>query len=222
LANGNVLVADGNGGSLLKEIEIATQSVIATYNIGLTLHDGDLAGACIQSGGLSTGCFGAEILEFNQGLQTNGLAVHADRSEATTALGQPDASNAPGGFVSLGVGGSITIGFSGVVYDAPGNDIRIWETSFSGDVCGAGDDESADIDLSQDGINFVSVGSICRDGEVDIADTGLEYVSAIRITNSASTGTSDGYDVDGIEAINGCSAPPVIEEGDCYATEVVE
>ena len=44
-----------------------------------------------------------------------------------------------------------------------------------------------------------------------MADAGLAYVSAIRITNSASTGSLDGYDVDGVEAINGCSNEPVIE-----------
>ncbi len=222
LTNGNVLLADGNGGSLLKEVEIASQSVVATHDIGLPLFNGDLAGACIESGGLNTQCYGSEILGFEQGLQTNGNAVPLDRSDATAALGQPDASNAAGGFVSLGEGGSITIGFGGVIYDAPGNDIRIWETSFSGDACGGADDEQADIELSQDGINFVSAGSICRDGEVDIAGTGLDYVAAIRITNSASTGSLDGYDVDGVEAINGCENNPVVENGDCYATEVVE
>ncbi len=222
LTNGNVLLADGNGGSLLKEVEIASQSVVATHDIALPLFNGDLAGACIESGGLNTQCYGSEILGFEQGLQTNGNAVPLDRSDATAALGQPDASNAAGGFVSLGEGGSITIGFGGVIYDAPGNDIRIWETSFSGDACGGADDEQADIELSQDGINFVSAGSICRDGEVDIAGTGLDYVAAIRITNSASTGSLDGYDVDGVEAINGCENNPVVENGDCYATEVVE
>ncbi|NEN25081.1 T9SS type A sorting domain-containing protein [Cryomorpha ignava] len=222
LDNGNVLLADGNGGSLLKEVNLASMEVVATYDIALPLFNGDLAGGCTLSGGLNTQCYGSEILGFNQGLQTNGSAVPADRSDATAALGQPDASNAAGGFVSLGVGGSITIGFGGVIYDLPGNDILIWETSFSGDACGGSDDEQADIALSQDGINFVSVGSICRDGGVDIAGTGLDYVSAIRITNSASTGSLDGYDLDGVEAINGCSEEPAIENGDCYATEVVE
>lgn len=187
-----------------------------------TLRDGDLTGGCISGQGLSTECYGFEVLEFVQGLQTNGSPIVADRSDASAALGQPDASNATGGFVSLGVGGSITIGFGGAVYDEPGNDIRIWETSYSGDVCGSGDDEFAEIELSQDGINFAYVGTICRDGEVDIAVTGLEYVSVIRITNSALTGTPDGYDVDGVEAIHGCSPTPLIEEGNCYATEVVE
>jgi hypothetical protein len=167
-------------------------------------------------------CPGSEILAFTQGLQTNGQPVAADRSNQEAAVGMPDASNAPGGFVSLGVGGSITIGFSGAVNDGPGNDIMIYETSFSGDDCGFGDDETANIEVSQDGMAFVSVGTICRDGGVDIAGAGLEYVSAVRITNSDVTGTLDGYDVDGVVAFYGCGLIPEIETGECAATEVVE
>ncbi len=221
LSNGNVLVADGDGGSLMKEIDLSTQEVVATYDIALPLHNGDLAGACISSNNVIEGCFGSEVLDFTQGLQTNGNAVAFDRSDASQALGEPDRSNAPGGFVSLGVGGFITIGFAGVINDAPGNDIKIWETSYKGNVCSGGSDEQADIELSADGVNFLAAGTICLDGEIDIASTGLPYVSAIRITNSASTGSLDGYDVDGVEAITGCSNEPVIVPGECYAAEVV-
>ena len=222
LDNGNVLLADGNGGSLMKEVDLSTQEVVGTYDIGLTLFNGDLAGGCTNTNNIIEGCYGVSVLEFAQGLQTNGSAVPADRSNPNMALGEPDRSNAAGGFVSLGVGGHITLQFAGVINDAPGNDIKIYETSFSGDVCGGADDEQADIELSADGVNFVSAGSICRDGEVDMADAGLAYVSAIRITNSASTGSLDGYDVDGVEAINGCSNEPVVVNGGCYASQMME
>lgn len=187
------------------------------------LFDGDMASGCNDGNEpLIIGCYGFEVLDFDQGLKVNGQPVAGDRSDPEVALGEPDRSNAPGGFVSLGVGGYITIGFSGMVMDEPGNDIKIWETSYSGNVCGGGDDEYADIELSQDGVNFVSVGTICRNDEVDMAAAGLPYVVAIRITNSSLTGTPDGYDVDGVEAIHGCSAFPIIETGECYAAEVVE
>ena len=141
LENGNVLVADGNGGSLMKEIDLSTQEVVGTYDIGLPLFNGDLAGGCTSTNNIIEGCYGASVLEFAQGLQTNGSAVAGDRSDPNMALGEPDRSNAAGGFVSLGVGGHITLQFAGVVNDAPGNDIKIYETSFSGDVCGGADDE---------------------------------------------------------------------------------
>ncbi len=166
-------------------------------------------------------CVGTEVLEFGQGPKMDGTMVAGNRSIAARATGQPDKSNAADGFVSLGVNGSITLGFNGAIMDGEGDDIRIWETSFSGDVCGLGDDESADIELSQDGFNWVPAGTVCRDGAVDMTPLGLEYVTLIRITSSASNNTPDGYDLDGVEAIHGCDELPQIVTGECYATEVV-
>ena len=178
-----------------------------SYSTPFTLANGDMAAGCFEEESFSEGCFGAEILAFEQGPKTNGNPVADDRSNPEAALGQPDASNAAGGFVSLGVDGYIVIGFNGAVYNEDGNDIQIFETSFSGDNCGQGDDESAEIFLS-DGGEFISVGEICRDGEIDIANAGLDYVTAIKILSTSST--PDGYDVDGISAINGCAPAPAI------------
>ncbi len=224
LPNGNFIAANGDLGSLFYEVDPAAEALTGqTYNTGLLFAAGDLAGVCVpNNNNLIEGCYGVEVLDFSQGPQTNGSAVPANRSDASQALGEPDRSNAAGGFVSLGVGGSITIAFAGVINDAPGNDIKIWETSFSGDVCGGADDEQADIELSYDGVVWASAGSICRDGEVDLADAGLAAVRYIRITNAASTGSLDGYDVDGVEALNGCSSEPVVDYGDCYASEMID
>jgi len=178
-----------------------------SYSTPFTLANGDMAGGCFEFEQSVQGCYGAEILAFEQGLKTNGTPVPANRSNPETALGQPDASNAAGGFVSLGVNGYIVIGFNGAVIDQDGNDIEVFETSFSGDNCGQGDDETAEIFLS-DGGEFISVGEICRDGLIDIADAGLEFVTAIKIVNTASS--PDGYDVDGVSAINGCGPIPDI------------
>lgn len=204
------LVVSNKGATTFTKVSAADGSVVNTYTASLngsifSLGDGDMASGCAEGFNPSIeGCFGSEILEFEQGLQTNGNPVADNRSDATAALGEPDRSNAPGGFVSLGVDGYITIGFAGTINDAPGNDIRVWETSYGGDVCGEGYDEHADIELSSDGVNFVSAGSLCLDGEIDMADFGLTSVTAIRITNSAATTSLDGFDVDGVEAINGC------------------
>jgi len=46
LENGNVLLADGDGNSLLKEVSLTSQAIEATYDIGLPLFNGDLAGGC--------------------------------------------------------------------------------------------------------------------------------------------------------------------------------
>jgi hypothetical protein len=46
LENGNVLLADGNGEGLFKEIDLSDASVVAEYETGLALFNGDLAGGC--------------------------------------------------------------------------------------------------------------------------------------------------------------------------------
>lgn len=161
-------------------------------------------------------CYASTVVEFAQGTKTNGTPIEASRSNPELALGEPDRVNAAGGFVSLGVDGYIVLGFSGVIYDAPGVDILIFETSFSGNNCGSNDDESALVELSQDGVTWVTYGVVCRDGQVDIAGLGLDYVAYIKITNLTTT-TPDGYDLDGVEAVNGCQAPPT----ECYGVDVI-
>ncbi len=167
----------------------------------------------------ATPCYPTTVAEFEQGLTTSNQPVPADRSDPTTALGEPDASNAVGGFVSLGVNGSITLEFPGLVYNMPGLDLLVFETSFSGDNCGGNDDEYAHIELSHDGLVWEDAGIICRDGSFDLEDYGLAFILQIRITSVAPTSTPDGYDVDGVVAVNGCG-PFLVEEG-CYGQEVL-
>ncbi len=166
-------------------------------------------------------CYGAEVLNYEQGPQTNGQPVAADRSNPEITLGAPSLNNSAGNFFSLGVGGFIEIGFGGIVLDLPGNDIKVVETSFSGNNCGLNDDEFADIELSSDGINWEFYGTICRNEEIDIADVGLDYITAIRITNSEITTTLDGYDVDGVIALNGCEDFDFFDSEECYGHEVL-
>ena len=189
--------------------------------LAFTLSSFLLAGGVNAQEGTNEPCYPAELIDFSQGIKTNNQPIGADRSDPGKALGEPDASNAAGGFVSLGVGGSITLSFDGVVLDQPGIDLIVYETSFSGNNCGANDDEFADIELSADGITFVFAETICRDGQLDIASYGLASVSQIRITNAAQTATSDGYDVDGVVAVNGCS-PELVDEDPCYSSFVLD
>jgi hypothetical protein len=226
-SDGNLMTSSRSFDELRLYGTLGSANALAIYptfegGLPITVKPTDIASGCLDSEPVEEGCYPDVVLAFNQGPQTNGQPVVDERSIAAAATGMPDASNAPGGFVSLGVGGSITLGFPGIVNDGPGNDILIYETSFSGDVCGLGDDETADIELSQNGTDFVLVGSICRDGGVDIAGSGLDYVTAIRITNNIGTGTLDGYDVDGVVAVYDCGPIPEITGGDCYASEVFE
>ena len=186
---------------------------------------GDSMGACSseeeEEEEEEEGCYAMEVVDYNPTLQSNGNAISEDRTDATVTLGEPDRSNAAGGFASLGINGSITLQFAGAVYNSDGVDIKIYETSFSGDTCGGSDDESSLVEVSQDGINWFSAGEICRDGEIDLDGIPVIYVIQIRITDTT-TGSGDGYDVDGVEAVYGCQDLPNEETDPCYGSFVVE
>jgi len=161
------------------------------------LAHGDFQGDCWS------GQFGGTVELFHQGLQNNGTKVAADRSHPNYALGEPDCNNQPGGFVSLGFGGYIILKMDGGILNIPGNDLKICETTFDNRTC-AQYPEYARIFVSQDMENWTDLGSICQDGEVDIAPLNwILYVKIVDETNPASFGTQvvDGYDVDGVKRI---------------------
>lgn len=75
LANGNVLVADGDGGSLLKEVNLGSLEVVAEYDIDLPLYNGDLAGGCLdQEGG--EGCDDFSIFYASHGPGISGTNIY--------------------------------------------------------------------------------------------------------------------------------------------------
>ncbi len=186
------------------------------------LNHGDALGECeIEDNEPTEGCYAAEVIAFEQGQNSNGNAVAANRGDATTALGEPDRSNAAGGFVSLGINGYLTLQFAGAVYNADGDDIMIYETSFSGDDCSGASDERAMVEVSQDGATWFNAGEICRDGGIDLQGIPVVYVTHIRITD-VTTGSGDGFDVDGVEILSGCQNTPDEENDVCYGAFVVE
>jgi hypothetical protein len=64
LENGNVLLADGDGNSLLKEVSLSTLEVVATYDIDLALFNGDLAGGCTGNDDVASVAVTDEFLSF--------------------------------------------------------------------------------------------------------------------------------------------------------------
>src|SRR5690606_20911132 len=105
--NATDAIVSNLNGTQFSQISVADGSVQSTFDVVLngeiyTVKNGDLASGCGDNDLVIVECFGVEIMEFNQGLLTNGNPVPADRSDATQALGEPDRSNAAGGFVSLG------------------------------------------------------------------------------------------------------------------------
>lgn len=214
LENGNLLVADGNGAGLFKEISLADLSIVGTYETGLALLNGDLAGNCTLAGPdvnnpdcTALGACNATDVEYVQGTTSNGGALAGNRTDATQALGAPEGTDNLV-FVSLGYGGSITLSFDGVVLNGAGDDIRVVETSFGNPGCAAYP-EYADVSVSNDGVTWYFIGTVCKsDRDVDISDAeGVELpcVSYVRIANNDElTSTPDGFDVDGVVALHNC------------------
>jgi hypothetical protein len=144
-----------------------------------------------------------EVISYNAGTRKNGTAVPAARANSANALGLPEGTNNVN-FVALGFGGNIVLKFKHVIFDTPSaNDLQVVETSYGNPSCNSYP-ETAEIEGSLDGVNWVSLGTICQDGQVDIAAAGtIQYV---RITDRSAltsfSGSADAYDVDGVVVIN--------------------
>jgi len=221
LENGNLLVSDGNGAGLFKEISLSDASIVATYETGILLDNGDLAGICtgpgLNDGGgdctVGTGTCNAVgyVMEtFVQGTNSNGGMVAANRTNPLNALGAPEGTNTLV-FLSLGYGGAITLTFNGIVLNDAGDDLQIIETTFGNPIGCATYPEYADVSVSADGVAFYYIGTVCKsDNGVDINDAvgvELDCITHVRIANNnALTTTPDGFDLDGVIAIHNCEA----------------
>jgi hypothetical protein len=155
----------------------------------------------------------AQVVSFDQGTRKNGSAVAASRSIAENALGAPQGGNFIN-FVSLGFGGELVLKFDYVVFDNPGNDLLLVETTYNNQVC-ATYPEKAMVEGSLDGVNWtVLAEEVCLDGEIDINAAGAIQYVRIKDRSMASdfSGSADGFDVDGIVVINSCNDESAVED----------
>ncbi len=147
-----------------------------------------------------------EVVSFNQGKRRGGKSVVWWRSIPEKALGQP-LENYYFNFVSLGFGGDITLRLEPKLYDLDGNDFTVFESTFGplNIPCGWYP-EKAEVYVSSDGVDFISVGQTCLNGEFDISSTGLtsiEFIKVVDVSNAKNFfRNADGYDLDGIWPIN--------------------
>jgi len=145
-----------------------------------------------------TPCSAQEVTEFIQGDRKNGTDVVAARSDENKALGLPQGDDTIN-FVSLGFGGTITVKFDFVVWNNPGADIQVVETSFGNPTCGQYP-EKAKVEASLDLLSWEDLGQLCLDGTVDLGP--LPYALYFRITDESNpasfSGSADGFDVDAV------------------------
>ncbi|MEZ5172501.1 MAG: LamG-like jellyroll fold domain-containing protein [Bacteroidia bacterium] len=144
-----------------------------------------------------------------QGPRQNGTPVAASRSDENQALGAPQNTNTVN-FFSLGFGGNIVLKLGYAIFDKPGADIEVVETSYGNPAC-ASYREEAMVEVSLDGSNWIDLGIICLDGSVDLSTGGAIAASYVRITDHSAASnfgsTGDAYDLDGIIVLQpGCSA----------------
>ena len=185
---------------------------------------------------LPPGCYAHEIVSYNPGLRYNFTPVADTRDNPEKALGAPDMSDATTteanvNFVALGFGGELTVKFLLPIKNGPGADVRVWETTFAPSTgnC-AVYPETINAFASQDGCNWKFIGSGCQDTDLDLATGGLEWAQYIKLIDMSERAAfvnvghiADGYDVDGIECLNGYEADPIFQEFDCqFATFLVD
>jgi hypothetical protein len=152
-------------------------------------------------------CSLQEIVSYTPGNRKNGTAVGSPRNNPANALGTPQNNNTIN-FTALGFGGTMVAKFDYVVFNQPGNDLRVTETSFGNPSCN-NYPEKARVSVSMDNLNWIELGEICQDGEIDLAN--VNYAQYIKIQDASPlssnkfNGAADGYDVDAVVVLNnGC------------------
>jgi len=195
--------------------EVAKLTLTGDLDKGLW---GDMSSSCMEYAEppVLEGCTAVEIVSFNQGKTRKGKDVPADRSDEYKALGYPQGGDAKNSFVSLGFGGDIVLKFGGAIINGEGPDLQVVETSY-GNPSPSKYPEKVQVYASQDGVNWVDLGSEYLDSEYDLKtlDWAL-YVKLVDITNPDDfKGNEDGFDVDGVTCIHGTMpiptpVPPVV------------
>lgn len=152
--------------------------------------------------------YAMSYVSYDQGPRKNGTPVSPSRSDANQALGAPQNTNTVN-FFTLGFGGNIVLKLGYAIFDKPGADIEIVETSYGNPAC-ASYQEEAMVEVSLDGSNWIDLGMVCLDGSVDLSVGGAIAASYVRITDHSAASnfgsTGDAYDLDGIIVLQpGCS-----------------
>lgn len=156
--------------------------------------------------------FAVEAYDYFPGTMKNGGAVPVARSNKDNAVGAPQYSDVVN-FVSLGFGGKVSLKLGYVVFNKPGADLMLIETSYGNPSCD-NYPETARIEVSLDNTTWYMLSeSFCLDQSIDIEGSGTTMFQYVRISdasamsNSHFPGTADGFDVDGIVVAQpGCSS----------------
>lgn len=214
-------VVAGATGAFFQDTETSEGNIFVAGALDLQI---DAGGAYYNGHECDNGTWTCEpwadhVVDFEQGTQKNGSPVKADRSNPSAALGPAetngDASDsgfsedefASLGFgYNLGFGGRITLKFDNLILNGPGDDLGVREVTG-----GSYPDELALVEVSQDGSNWLSLGTANRDEEFNLDSVGLDWARYVRVSDVSNEvpfpSNADGYDLDGAYAIH-CGADP--------------
>ncbi len=163
---------------------------------------------------MPNGDWAGSVVESDQKLKKNGSAItDPNRTDDEAVLGASDwVNNGSTGFFALGFGGFVTVEFDTYVPNVAGNDIAVHEATN-----GTYPAETATVEVSQDGIEWKSVGiaSNTNAGKISYFDfdgTGYAWIKFVRVTDTSNpalhANDADGFDVDAIAATKSvCEAP---------------
>jgi hypothetical protein len=180
----------------------------------------------------SGSCYATEVVQYDPKKDNQGNILPASRQITSRALGAAQNSDETTSeetinFVALGFGGSITLRMSGPIANGTGDDIQVFETTFNpiSSNCNRYPERIAAY-ASQDNCNWIYLGQGCQDASFDLgALNWAEYIKLVDVSpvdHPFNNSTSDGYDVDGVECLNGPALEPVMQDFNANnATSVV-
>jgi len=181
-----------------------------------------LAGSALLLAGTTNAQVAATgVVSFVQGYRADGVSpVSVVRSTVGNATGFPsgthDVNIGEGSgsveFVSLGFSGELVLEFSTPICNGPGNDLKVWETSY-GTPSKTSWPEMALVEARQNDCQpWQTLKLITQDDEMDLGV--LPFAKYIRITDMTnpllpvfSSSNQDGFDVDAVVGFAGCADP---------------
>ena len=194
--------------NMKKLLAIAAMSVFASLSAA-TAHAGTWDVLCIKQGpargfahlpvrNLNPSSNVAPAPQAGYPIPARSIPTKAKVAEMSDIVGDMN-------FISLGFGGSIVLSYSDRFANVPGNDITVYETTWGNPNCTPNVSESALVEFSQDGFNWIQRNA-CHNGSYDISP--LLWAKYVRITDKTNNNPSiggdgvDAYDVDGLVAVS--------------------
>jgi hypothetical protein len=157
----------------------------------------------------SNGCYASEVVSYIPTKRNDGSDIIEERRNPAKALGAPENDQSMN-FVALGFGGELTLKFASPIANGDNNDLKITESTFGAANNCSRYPERVQVFASQDGCNFIYLGEGCQDAEFDLGVMSWAQYIKIKdvspVTAAYNGEVADGYDVDGVECLNGTAS----------------